>query len=111
MATESSIKDAIMLSLKGEGMFACRVGSSPYQRSGCPDILGVYRGFLIGIEVKTPEAYKKKDRGCTPNQVLFMNRMEDNGALVMVVCSVEQVRVFLAELKLSLQRPSPSELT
>jgi len=107
--TESSIKDAIMLFLKGEGIFAWRVGSSPYQRSGVPDILGVYRGFLIAIEVKTPEAYKKKDLGRTANQVLFMNRLEDNGALVITVCSAQQVGDFVQELKESLSEPSLSE--
>lgn len=104
--TETSIKDAIMRFLSKEGGLFWRVGSSPYQRSGCPDILGVYKGFSIGIEVKTPEAFKKKDNGCTANQVQFMNKMEDNGALVIVVCSVQQVREFLQELKESLQSPS-----
>jgi Holliday junction resolvase len=101
--TESSIKNAIIALLKKEGIFAWRVGSSPYQRSGVPDILGVYRGVMIGIEVKTPEAFKKKSNGCTENQVQFMKKLEDNGALVLVACSVDQVRVFLEELKESLQ--------
>lgn len=107
--SESAIKNSIMTALRKEGGFWWRVGSSPYQRSGCPDILGVYWGVMIGIEVKTPEAYKKKDLGCTPNQVLFMKKMRDNGARVIAVCSVAQVQVFLADLKLSLQQPSPSE--
>ena len=101
--TETSVKDAIMKLLAKAGGFFWRVGSSPYQKSGCPDIMGVYRGFPIGIEVKTPEAYKKKDLGRTANQVLFMNRLEDNGALVITVCSVQQVQEFLEELKESLQ--------
>src|SRR5271154_1005157 len=104
--TESSIKDAIMRLLSKEGGFFWRVGSSPYQRSGCPDIMGVYRGFPIGIEVKTPEAYMKKDLGRTANQVLFMKRLEDNGALVISACSVDQVRGFLRGLKESLDGPS-----
>ena len=111
MPTESSIKDSIMTALRKEGGFWWRVGSSPYQRSGCPDILGVYQGVLIGIEVKTPEAFMKKDWGCTANQIQFMKKMSDNGAAVLIACSVDQVRVFLAELKLSLQQPSPSEST
>lgn len=106
--TETSIKAAIMKCLSKEGHF-WRVGSGPYQVSGCPDILGVYHGWMIGIEVKTPEAYKKKDHGCTANQIHFMNRMEDNGALVKVVCSVEQVMEFLTMLKMTLSESSQSE--
>lgn len=104
--TETSIKDAIMRFLSKEGGLFWRIGSSPYQKSGCPDILGIYRGFMIGLEVKTPEAFKKKDLGRTANQVLFMNRLEDNGALVMTVCSVQQVQEFVQELKESLNEPS-----
>jgi hypothetical protein len=59
--------------------------------------------------VKTPEAYKKKDLGRTANQVLFMKHLEDNGALVITVCSVAQVREFLEELKELLNGPSSLE--
>jgi Holliday junction resolvase len=107
--SESTIKDSIMAFLRKEGGHFWRVGSSPYQRSGCPDILGIYRGFAIGLEIKTPEAFKKKDNGCTANQLVFMKKMEDNGALVLVACSVDQVREFLSELKESLSGPYPLE--
>jgi len=96
--TEASLKAAIMKELSKEGFF-WRVGGGPYGVSGCPDILGIWDGWTIGIEVKTPEAYRKKDRGCTANQIHFMEKMIDNGAIVMVVCSVEQVREFLTALK------------
>jgi Holliday junction resolvase len=97
--------------LKAQGIFAWRVGSSPYQKSGCPDILAIMQGMTLGIEVKTPEAFQKKDRGCTANQIQFMKKMSDSGAAVLIACSVNQVRMFVAELGESLQQPSPSEST
>lgn len=104
--SETNIKNSIMKYLKTEGGFWWRTGSSPYQRSGIPDICGMYRGFFCAIECKTPDAFNKANRGLTANQVLFMNRLEDNGALVMTVCSVQQVREFVQELKESLNEPS-----
>lgn len=85
------------------GGFFWRVGSSPYQKSGCPDILGIYQGHMIGLEIKTPEAFKKKGNGCTANQIRFMEKMVAGGASVLVACSVAQVQEFLEELKESLQ--------
>ncbi len=100
--TETAIKNSIMTLLQKQGGFWWRVGSSPYQKSGCPDIMGIVQGVVVGIEVKTPEAFSKKDWGCTANQIQFMKKMLDNGAAVLIACSVDQVRVFLAELRLSL---------
>lgn len=96
-----------MASLKEEAIFSWRVGSSHYQRSGCPDILAIYNGYLIGLEVKTPEAYKKKEYGCTPNQVLFLRKLRESRAFARVVCSVDQVKEFVQEIKRILNEPFP----
>src|SRR5665213_3271218 len=107
--SETAIKAAIMAFLRKEGGWWWRQGAGPYQVSGCPDILGVYKGRMVGIEVKTPEAYKKKDGGCTKNQNHFMNKMNENGAFTLVACSVEEVKDFLALLGRLLSSPSQSE--
>lgn len=84
-----------MKSLSKDRGFFYRSGASPYQRSGVSDIMGVYYGFIIAIEVKTPEAMKRKDRGCTKNQLLFQQLVAANGGFATVVCSVDQVREFM----------------
>lgn len=92
--TETAIKAKIMAALKGRGFFF-RAGAGPYSRSGVSDILGVYNGRFVAIEVKTPEVYRGKLNGATENQARFHTLVEDAGGFGRVVASVQGALDFL----------------
>lgn len=61
-------------------------------RPGIPDVLILYRGQLIGIELKTPKGR------LTPAQKVMRDRLMQAGALVAVCRSVDDVQAFLGPL-------------
>lgn len=93
---EATIKDAIMRELKARKIFSWRNGAGPYAPSGLPDIQGILPGGrTLGFEVKTPEAYRKKDHDLRSLQMRWLIEAKSLGALAECVCSVEQVREIL----------------
>ena len=56
------------------------------QVAGVPDILGVFEGRFVGIEVKTPIGK------VSPNQKIFMEKAKANGAVVFIARSIEDVK-------------------
>lgn len=101
--TETAIKAKIAAALKGRGFFF-RAGAGPYSRSGVSDILGVYQGHFVAIEVKTPEAYRGKLNGATANQVRFHESVIKEGGFARVVDSVEAALAFLEEVDWTINR-------
>lgn len=95
--TETALKAKIAAALKGRGFFF-RAGAGPYSRSGVSDILGVYRGYFVALEVKTPEAAKKKNQGASENQLRFIDSVNHGGGCARVVWNVAQVLSLLDEL-------------
>jgi len=65
-----------------------------YDVLGKSDIMGVYRGVFVALEVKTPKTRKR----VSDHQRLFLNNIKRNGGTSGVVCSVEEVKVILDEL-------------
>ena len=51
---ETLIVKKIMRRLEAEGGFWFKVHGGLFQLSGIPDIVGCYKGWFIGIEVKVP---------------------------------------------------------
>lgn len=65
---------------------------SPYTRQGVPDILLIYNGRLIGLEVKSETGIQ------TQAQIDFQKDMESAGAKYFVVRSIEDVEEVLRRL-------------
>lgn len=95
MSNETSIKKDIMRYLYTQRGHWWRSGATSYGRSGVSDILGTYYGMTVAIEVKTPEAFRKKDSGRTKNQTEFLNSVIAAGGIGATVCSVRQVSELL----------------
>lgn len=72
------------------GYFDARVGrfrkhTSPYVMRGTPDIIIVYKGQFIGLEVKAKKGIQ------SPDQREFEEKCQKNGGRYFIVRSVEDV--------------------
>lgn len=67
--------------------FYFKTHGSGYQRAGIPDILGCYKGRLVGIEVKTP----KTRNNVSDLQKKCIREINDAGGLAFVAWNTEQV--------------------
>lgn len=67
-----------------------RRATSPYQRNGVSDILGIYKTRMLAIEVKSPTGR------LSPTQKLFLEEIERYGGIVIVARSIEDVKKALA---------------
>jgi len=76
--------------------FVVKLTTGGYQVSGLPDVLAVLSGRVALIEVKTPEAARKPDRGATKLQLATMRRIAAAEAITGVVTSVEETEQLLA---------------
>jgi len=65
-----------------------------YDVAGKSDIMGVYRGIFVALEVKTPKTRKR----VSEHQRLFLNNIKRNGGIGEVVCSIDEVKVILDDL-------------
>jgi len=83
---ESNLTRAILKKLKGRGGFWFQVHGHPGQLRGLPDILGVYQGRFIGLEVKTPRRKNK----ATELQKYVLEQIQKSGGIAGVVTSVEE---------------------
>lgn len=103
--TESQLQDKIRLELgNGElvlwrnncgvaemrGGFKVRFGvGSP----GGSDLIGLYRGRALFVEVKTPDGRQ------SPEQKTFQQCVERHGGIYRILRSVDEARAFLQELR------------
>ena len=85
--TEAAITRDIkkyLTELKKSGLpiWFAKIHGGPMQVAGIPDLLVVYRGRLIALEIKRP------GRNATPLQQHMMDAMRAAGAVAVVVSSV-----------------------
>ena len=59
-----------------------------FQFKGISDIIGIYKGRPLFIEVKTP----KNKNNLTVHQKQFLNKVKDHGAIAFVACSLTDVK-------------------
>jgi hypothetical protein len=86
---ESAIQQKILDYLRGlPECYARKIHGSIYG-SGIADILGVYRGRALVLEVK------QDGKKATPLQARELDRWHQGGAIVGVVCSVDDVQALL----------------
>ncbi len=83
--TEKQITASIRQLLKNLGIFHYKqhqgLGSTP----GVPDIVGIYKGRYLGIEVKTPNGK------LSPKQTLFLRTINEQGGIAFVARDVADV--------------------
>lgn len=68
-------------------------GDNVFQEVGLPDLMGCYKGFFLGLEVKLPGEKP------SPRQRAILHRIERAGGVGAVVRSVDDVRRILAKLE------------
>ncbi len=77
-----------------------KLWGGPFQRSGLPDIIGVYEGLFVGIELKNP-AFENPKQHVTPNQWGVLRQLQDHGAIVIISSNdddvMQQLKGALAE--------------
>ena len=94
---EKIIENSIMGFLKGRGVFSFKIKtvgtydtklgrfrkSSPWYRKGVSDILGIYRGKFLAIEVKSGRGRATKE------QSDFLREVHDHGGYGFIVRSID----------------------
>lgn len=91
--TESTIQRDILNYLESRGYFAWRhnniptYGRNKFVRKGAPDIFCLYRGKLLGIEVKL----KSNTHGVSKEQQEWGDELERNGGIYIVAYDFEDV--------------------
>jgi Holliday junction resolvase len=83
--SEKEITREIRAYLKIRGIFHWKVFQTLGSTPGCPDILGIYKGRMLGIEVKT------KSGKLTERQALFIESINMEGGIGFMARSVEDV--------------------
>lgn len=71
-----------------------RTNKNPFVMRGTSDIMGVYKGRFMAIEVKTPISYKRYMTHPTPAdtlQKIFIEQVNRNGGVSLVAQSLDQV--------------------
>lgn len=72
-----------------------RVNKNPHRIKGVSDILGIWRGKFLAIEVKVPGKYP------TPEQKRFLEQVNREGGIGFVARSITDVEFQLGEHELS----------
>ena len=91
-ASETSLKNAIMLWLRTQDILAWRSPAGPFSTAGIPDIIGVLPGGrFLAIEAKRPGKYKDPVQGLTPAQSRMLVALGDVGALTIVTDTLQHV--------------------
>lgn len=108
--TEGQIQDAIRLELGREpdlvlwrnnvGVAEQRTRDGRHRRvaygvggKGAADLLGIFRGRFVAVEIKTPTGRQ------SPEQLTFARLVESRGATYVVLRSVEDARLWLAAMR------------
>jgi hypothetical protein len=103
--TESQLQDAIRLELGRTGEILLYRNNCGYAdlrghkvrfgvgSPGGSDLVGVYRGRAVFVEVKTPVGRQ------SPEQKLFQQCVERHGGIYVILRSVDEARAWLAQLR------------
>ena len=83
--TEKSLTLSIRQLLKMFGIFHWKVHQGFGSTPGVSDILGVWKGRMLAIEVKAPRGKP------TPVQTTFLKRIENEGGIAILAYSVDDV--------------------
>lgn len=73
--------------------FYFKTHGGPYQKAGLPDIVGVYEGRFIGIEIKCPG----KEDTLTDLQKKVLDKIKRAGGVAFMATSPQQIEIILQE--------------
>ena len=90
---EGKVKAAIRKELDRQGIWHYIAAAGPYSVHGIPDIVCVWQGRALYIEVKA----SGKRAGTTANQQRMLRLIAEAGGIACVVDSVEQIKEILSE--------------
>ena len=82
---ESDLKKQIRDLLHIKGIFHRNIWQGPMSDKGIPDLIGIFKGKPLAIEVKGPRAKIR------PEQVEFLNQWVDEGGIGFIAWSIEDV--------------------
>jgi len=82
---EGQLTSSIRQLLKTFGIFHWKAWGGPMSAPGVPDIVGCWKGRMIGIEVKAPRGH------LSPDQVRFIEAINRSGGLAFVARSLDDV--------------------
>jgi len=83
--TEAEIVKSIQTLLKFLDIWHWKVFTGPHNMPGVSDILGIYQGKFLAIEVKRP------DQVLTDLQESFLNQIKERGGIAFVATCCEDV--------------------
>lgn len=83
---EAALSKKMAKRIRDRGGWARKIAGGPGQ-AGLPDIIAVYRGHALGLEVKVPG----REGTLTDLQRETLNKMKEGGAITAVVTTVQQV--------------------
>ena len=87
---EKAVVKKILAACNSRGGYFFKIHGSPFQKKGISDILGVYRGRFIGLEVK------KDEKGeATELQKDFLRKVRRAGGVARLIHSVEEAEAIL----------------
>ena len=73
--------------------------------AGTPDTSGfMIDGRVIGIEYKTPAAFKSKNHGASPEQFAHLNDIKIAGGVAGIASNMDQVEQILSGVYVGLER-------
>lgn len=103
MTPEGKIQAEILRYLKSKRIwhFRANAGVGP---SGLPDIIAIYNGYFVGLEVKTPTGRP------TELQILMQNSIREAGGYSEIVRSVDEVEEILKEIQRRTNENNPTQL-
>jgi len=79
---------------KKDKSYFFKIHGGPMQMVGISDLIGVYNGRFVAIEVKVPG----KEKNVTKLQQYFLDKVNDCGGLGLVATSIENVEFELERL-------------
>lgn len=84
--SETLLVTSILKTLRADGGFWIKLHGSPMQTSGLPDIVGCYKGYFVGFEVKRPGF----ENTTTSRQEWILGKIKENGGISAVVTDANE---------------------
>lgn len=82
---EAELTRRIVRALRDRGAWAVKIHGGPHQARGLPDVMAVYRGHGVGLEVKRPG----KESTLTKIQAATLRDIRSAGGAAIMVTSVD----------------------
>lgn len=98
MGPEQKVKRKIRQYLNSLGPDVYFVRYGIYGTPGYPDLVGVVRGYYVGIEVKAPEKRGHEDGGMSPVQKATRRIIEIAGGIYILAYGVDEVRPVIEKI-------------